>query len=337
LNIQPRKRVTIREVAEYAGVSIGAVSRVLHGRGDSIRVSETTAERIREAAKALRYQPNPIARTLRGGKTYSLAIGGPHKLEFALGGTQAYVMDRLMREALNSGYSLCFTPDLIHAEHAAELAQGRYEGVVWLPGTFSCEGDGPLSNKIPQIGILYDAVVSHSGVFLASTDYRPAMKQLMLEASSKGFNQVVTVVNADCMHKAWPAFLEDEMAELCEQTGVTWKQDPHEGASPERTLEDIKGKDSFVILPSDEIALEWIRLAKLDGMRIPEDVSIVSIGSVPGSALLTPALSAIKVPFEKLCQIGIDFLVENETVHAESPELIQTWFESRGTLGSRNG
>lgn len=328
--------MTIREVAEYAGVSIGAVSRVLHGRGDSIRVSETTAERIREAAKALRYQPNPIARTLRGGKTYYFAIGAPHKLEFALGGTQSYVMDRLMREALNAGYSLSLTPDLVHAEHAAELAQGRYEGVVWLPGTFACEGDGPLSNKVPQIGVLFDAVINHNGQCLASTDYRPAMRQLLLEATSRGFNEVVTVVGVDCSHKAWPAFLDEEMEDLCEQVGIRWARDPNDGQDPESSLATLKGSDSFIILPSDEIALEWMRIAKLDGLRVPEDVSIVALGSVPGSALFSPALSAIKVPFEKLCQIGIDFLVEGELSQAETPEMIQTWFESRDTLGSRS-
>lgn len=335
MNIQPRKRVTIREVAEYAGVSIGAVSRVLHGRGDSIRVSETTAERIREAAKALRYQPNPIARTLRGGKTYSFAVGAPHKLEFALGGTQAYVMDRLMREALHSGYSLSFTPDLIHAEHAAELAQGRYEGVIWLPGTFSCEGDGPLSNKIPQIGVLYDAVVSHSGRFLATTDYQPAMRQLLSEAISKGFNEVVTVIGAECSHRAWPVFLEEQMKALCEELEIIWVVDANEGKNPEGTMGGVRGKRSFLLLPTDELALDWVRIAKREGMRVPEDVAIVALGSVPGSALLSPALSAIKVPFEKLCQLGIDFLVEGDSVSGEGTEHIQTWFESRETLGSR--
>ncbi len=316
-------------------MSIGAVSRVLHGRGDSIRVSETTAERIREAAKALRYQPNPIARTLRGGKTYAFAIGAPHKLEFALGGTQSYVMDRLLREGLNAGYSLSFTPDLIHAEHAAELAQGRYEGVIWLPGTFSCEGDGPLSNKIPQIGVLYDAVVSHSGRYLATTDYGPAMRQLLTEALSKGFNEIVTVIPADCSHKAWPAFLEEEMKVLCEELQITWLVDANDGRNPESTLEGVRGKRSFLLLPTDELALEWVRIAKREGMRVPEDVAIVALGSVPGSALLSPALSAIKVPFEKLCQLGIDFLVEGDTVNGEGTEHIQTWFESRETLGSR--
>ena len=47
--------VTIKEIAQMAGVSRGTVDRVLNNRG---RVSEENARRIREIARSLGYQPN---------------------------------------------------------------------------------------------------------------------------------------------------------------------------------------------------------------------------------------------------------------------------------------
>jgi DNA-binding LacI/PurR family transcriptional regulator len=56
--------VTIRDVAKAAGVSPMAVSKVLHGRGGNVRVSEVRAEHIRKIAQELNYTPNQLARIL---------------------------------------------------------------------------------------------------------------------------------------------------------------------------------------------------------------------------------------------------------------------------------
>ena len=60
----PAKRVTIREVADAAGVSPAAVSYALRG----IQVSEETQERVRKVATDLGYEANPIARALASGR-----------------------------------------------------------------------------------------------------------------------------------------------------------------------------------------------------------------------------------------------------------------------------
>ena len=67
------KRVTIREVADAAGVSQAAVSYALRG----INVSEETQERVRKVAEDLGYEANPIARALASGRTGMVGIVGP--------------------------------------------------------------------------------------------------------------------------------------------------------------------------------------------------------------------------------------------------------------------
>lgn len=67
--------MTVREIAEKAGVSIGTVDRVLHGRG---RVSPETKERILSIVKESGYTPNPIARHLKLNKKHAFAIVMPN-------------------------------------------------------------------------------------------------------------------------------------------------------------------------------------------------------------------------------------------------------------------
>ena len=60
-----RHRTTIRELAEYTGLSPAAVSYALRG----MQVSAETERRVREAAEELGYEADPIARALAGGAT----------------------------------------------------------------------------------------------------------------------------------------------------------------------------------------------------------------------------------------------------------------------------
>ena len=53
--------ITIRDVAEYAKVSVATVSRVLNNKG---QVSEETKRKVRDAIEHLNYRPNLVARTL---------------------------------------------------------------------------------------------------------------------------------------------------------------------------------------------------------------------------------------------------------------------------------
>jgi LacI family transcriptional regulator len=66
------KRVSIKDIARHLGVSTALVSYVLNNKSD--RVSVEMAEKIRQAARALNYRPNLIARSLQSGKTNTLGL-----------------------------------------------------------------------------------------------------------------------------------------------------------------------------------------------------------------------------------------------------------------------
>lgn len=67
------EEVTLADVASLAGVSSTAASLVLNDRPGS-RLSADAAARIRAAAEQLNYRPNPAARSLRLGKTQTVAF-----------------------------------------------------------------------------------------------------------------------------------------------------------------------------------------------------------------------------------------------------------------------
>jgi DNA-binding LacI/PurR family transcriptional regulator len=68
------KRVRLADVAEAAGVSRTVAGHVLNGGNGNSRVGKTTAKRISEVARRMRYQPNPAARQLRGKRTQTFGL-----------------------------------------------------------------------------------------------------------------------------------------------------------------------------------------------------------------------------------------------------------------------
>ena len=67
------QKVTIKDVAQAAGVSTQTVSRVINYRPD---VSPETRERVQQVIKDLGYSPNVIARSLSRGRSNTLGVVG---------------------------------------------------------------------------------------------------------------------------------------------------------------------------------------------------------------------------------------------------------------------
>src|ERR1700683_482595 len=106
---------TLREVALEAGVSVPAVSKVLHGRGDSIRVSEEKAEAIRAAAERLKYTPNALARSLRCSRSPNVGLVFEHFGHIAAGPLYyVHLLDGIASELFKYHYRLTILPEVPH-------------------------------------------------------------------------------------------------------------------------------------------------------------------------------------------------------------------------------
>lgn len=69
------QRVTLRTVADHLGLTPGTVSAVLNNTRAAERIPQHTRDRVTRAARELNYQPNPLARALRTGKSFAAPAG----------------------------------------------------------------------------------------------------------------------------------------------------------------------------------------------------------------------------------------------------------------------
>lgn len=123
--------ITIKDIAEKAGVSTCTVSRVLSNRGK--KVSEATKKRVLSAARELDYRPNLMARGLVQRRTWQIGLIIP-SLQHPL---MSQMIEGVHMAAKELGYSIisCATAGdrKREAEYLDDLHTRGIDGLVWLP------------------------------------------------------------------------------------------------------------------------------------------------------------------------------------------------------------
>jgi LacI family transcriptional regulator len=146
---------TIRDVAEAAGVSPMAVSKVLHGKGDTVRVSKDKAALIRQIAADLRYQPNHLARSFRSKRTYTVGMIFEHFQR--VGDRTGYfsqLLNGVMSATFSNDYGLTICPKLIRDSASGHLFDGRFDGLLWCRPDVNDETLKAINNSpIPVVAM----------------------------------------------------------------------------------------------------------------------------------------------------------------------------------------
>lgn len=190
------KRVTIKNVADYVGVSTATISYYLNGRYENM--SEEMRRQIDEAIKTLHYQPSNVARSLRVQKTRTIGVIVP-----GLRGNIGFQTVNGVCEILNEeGYdtSIFFTNDSSQQEskHLQQCMSNRMEGIIVVP---TVKADYSLMREIQKSGPPI-VVVSRYNQELwpydsATLDYAGGVVAMMEHLAQKGFTRVAFLVDME--------------------------------------------------------------------------------------------------------------------------------------------
>ncbi|GHV75240.1 transcriptional regulator [Spirochaetia bacterium] len=146
--------MTVREIAELAGVSIGTVDRVLYKRG---RVSADTKARIEAIIEQYQFTPNPMARQLKRGRAHHFCVFLPRRDQDA--GYWSQVLQGIQRAA-DEISSLGVETEIVEFDRysreefetaAAAILSKKPDGLIVPP--IMSERTGPFIEQIRQAGI----------------------------------------------------------------------------------------------------------------------------------------------------------------------------------------
>ncbi len=296
---------TIVDVAREAGVSTATVSNALNGTG---RAAAATRERVREVAASLGYRPNAAGRTLRTGRTGVLALAvttfGERAWNFAEVAYYARIVAAATSAAHNRGYALTVLPTgLSESDWHAVTA----DGVVLLD---SPEDDPAVRVlRARQIPIAFDGEPAETGPRDSWVDNDHVATTAMVvghlraqgarrigllaQRTSDGYTQAVV--------SAFTAQVPEPLVRLVEGTDLTGRADA------EALLRE--GVDAIYGLLDDSGRGVLAAAAHL-GVRIPEDVLLVTASEDPTYASTTPSVSTVSLLPVETITAAVDALVD---------------------------
>lgn len=315
------KGVNLSDIAEYVGVSRGAVAKVLNNTGgDRVRVSEATAQRIRQAARKLNYRPNLAARQLAGSK--SKLIGAVidtyanHNMSIALANIEKIVSGngyRLVVGYTHDSYDrikghvedfhsrgvdgvICMAYNYPEYELAIEELFTGFEHCVFLGGK-------PISTKASYLAI------DHQNVSKIATEHllqhgrkRIALMHPTLNPNVSG-NTTIEGYRQACMEAQGQ--VDERLCHCMSELIVADLQ------TAKRCIERIIPlKPDGLIAGSDESAIWYLKALQEMGYTVPGDIAVVTLEHWGIGQGITPSLTSIDYQASSLANDATEMLFE---------------------------
>ena len=307
------RSVTIRDVAERAGVSIGTVSRAFKGQGG---LTETTRQSVLRVASDLGYDTTKLrAAKLR---RVTFLVRRQHS---ALSANPFYshvlhgVEDACRARGLTLHYS-SLGPD----ENAAEVLRGHAAGALLCVGYFKpALMEQLLALELPLV------LVDHFAPDLpgVNSDNLGGAYAATRHLLASGRRRVAFVGGPDHhsireRHLGYRRALYD--AGVPADPALDVRRDPldeEEGATGAmRTLLALPEPPDAVFAFNDATALLAMRTCQAAGLRVPQDIAFVGFDDLDAAAEAHPPLSSVRVDKEALGRRGVELLLERRPMRA---------------------
>ena len=287
--------VKIKDVAERCGVSIASVSKALHGNSD---LNPKTAEHIRTIAREMGYVPNSSAQLLKTNKSYN--IGVLFVDETSSGLEHEYfssILNAIKNEAEKYGYDITFISHRLRSSSLTFYEHAKYrnvDGVIIASVDFKDpEVVRLVESEIPTVTIDYD----FDGVSSVASDNVQGEKDIVEYLVKMGHKKIAFIKGDDTSvtQKRVASFYR-----TCEANGITVDERyvkngryhiPKVSGLLTRELLDLKDRPTVIIYPDDYSLLGGITEIEKNGLKIPEDISIVGYDGIKLSRLLRPVLT----------------------------------------------
>jgi LacI family transcriptional regulator len=319
--------INLKKLASQLNLSVSTVSKAFRNGYD---INAETRDRILALAKKLNYQPNPLASSLRTQKSRTIAVIIPEVANnfFAL------AINGIESIARTAGYHVLIY--LTHEELAQEigftrhLQSGRVDGIIM---SLSGGDDGyehleDLKKKgIPMV--FFDRVYESTETTRVTTNDHEsgylATKHLV-ECGCKKPVHITMDKNISIAIKRKQGYM-DAMKDLLPRISTTVIEC---GTDLKKNKEIIRNlltgeKPDGVFSAFEKLAIQCYQCCEETGLRIPDDVKLISFSNLESASLLNPSLTTITQPAFAIGKKAAEILfhaMENKTTVVPNEHII---------------
>ena len=308
----PHLKVTIHDVAQAAGVHVSTVSRALSPLKRAL-ISEDVLHRVEAAAHRLGYRPNRAASALRTGRTQTIGVLVPDITNPVF----APILQGIEASAAARGYFVFVTHVADHAlarPIVDRMLAQQVDGLVMA----SAMRDDPLMAYITQLGmhvVLVNRADESGRLPAVVSNDRLAMALAVEHLVAQGHRRIAHLAGPQSVptgvgrRQGVEQALRDcglEMSGLVECSAYSREA----GRTAMQQLLAQPVRPEAVVCCNDLVALGAYDAVRLQGLRVPQDISITGHNDMPLMDMVNPPLTTIRLPHRELGWRAAEMLFE---------------------------
>jgi DNA-binding LacI/PurR family transcriptional regulator len=332
---------TMHDVARRAGVALSTVSYALTGARP---ISEATRKKVLAAMAELDYHPNAMARGLASRHSRILGLSLPMQ-QRGLGATETAFVTGATQEADRAGYHLVLSPNLAEDPDGLRrlVSQRMLDGALLMEVEMH-DQRVPVLQEGGVPFVLIGRTEDTEGLSYVDIDFDRTVRDAVDHLVGLGHRSIVYVNHSEAaIQSGYGPALRTKVVfdEIMRGLDLEPLMIPAGDSAEEGRLairEALSRRpDLTAVIAMNENALFGI-LGELAGrgLRVPEDVSVVSMVTSPQVAdLATPALTTLTSPGSTLGRLAVEALVRaisDDAVEAHQ-DLVACVLEVRGSTG----
>lgn len=332
----------MKDVAELAGVSASTVSHVLNG---TRKVSEDTRERVRLAIEELGYEPNLLAKSLKVSRTFTIGL--------LISDIQNPFFTSVIRGAedvaLSRGYHLflCNTDEdpSREDEYVRELSKKRVDGLI--VASSASRRNHTLQLRLEDVPFVFmDREVEGIEADTVSVDNRLGMRLIAEHLTQLGHERVGMVsgpLEKSSGHERYHG-LRDALADLglpLHDSLVRFGDFRVSGGrEAAEELLRLPEPPTALVVSNNQMTLGALLAVRELGLRVPDEVSVVSFDDMEWAPLANPPLTALAQPTYEMGATAARMLldkIEKKATGSPSKLFMEPELMIRGSTGSPAG
>lgn len=307
---------TIRDLAKYTGFSVTTISRVLN-HDPTLSVTDHTRSTILEAADELNYFVTKKRRTVKE-RPFHIAIAemmSPR--EQLYDPYYLYLKNYVVRSCMEKGSNVSYLSE----------QGGRYQMLDKVPldgilaiGIFSEKQMDQLL-EISQSVVFVDSAPNERQFDSVVLNLRLGVEQALSHLIEKGHRKIGFLGptnKLDQRKRTAPEVRRQYFREYMEKEGIfepEWMIDTMDTAqgtreSLRRWLQKDRPRPTAFLAYNEETAISAASVMKEAGVRIPEDISLISFNDTPLSILIEPPLTSVNAPLAAMGDMAVKLLTE---------------------------
>lgn len=334
MNIQ-RKRISLKDIAAKAGVSTSLVSFVLNGKQKQHRIKEEVAERIRQIAKELNYQPNAAAKSLRDGRSRTIGV----VVSDISNPFFANIARHIEATAEKHGYTVQFSSSDESARRTAVLVDNMLNKGVDCIVLVPCEGSEKtveelIDRKVPLV--LLDRYIPGINTNYVCLNNRQAACNATRHLIEEGFRKI-GMIGYDFHLQHMLDRIEGYKAAMTEnglEAHISVEYADHSAMqkSCETAVRRMLERNvDALIFATNAIAVECLFTIRKRGIIVPDQLGIVGFDGGNAFEFFYSPLSYVQQPLEIMAQKAVEILIEQ----LDSAEGFMQHVETEGVLVKR--